>query len=87
MSGKTKKVLVVSLGSADKGWIPSDKMFASFAKEIKKIKGGGVLITHPFVSFREIEIPSGGVFVANGAGPTKKSIKKSAKKSTKKRGK
>ena len=47
MSGKTKKVLVVSLGSEAKGWIPPSKMFSAFAKEIKKIKDGGVLITPP----------------------------------------
>ena len=58
------KIMLCKLGSEDKGFIPSKKMFDQFKVALqdaidKKGDVGSVLLTHPFARFKEVEIPDG----------------------------
>ena len=57
------KLILFKLGSEDKGFIPSRKMFKEFRRMIydciEKKKDISLLLSHPFVTIKEVEIPSG----------------------------
>ena len=58
------KIMLCKLGSEDKGFIPSKKMFDQFKTALQdaidnKGNAGSVLLSHPFITVKEIEVPDG----------------------------
>lgn len=56
---ETKSLLVVHIGSEEKGWIPTDRHATQIFEGIKKaVHEGKLLVTHPFVRFETIVFPA-----------------------------
>jgi len=55
------KLVIFKLGSEQKGFIPSSKMFRQFKRDLAEClkNDTGVLVTHPFLTVNVVDIPAG----------------------------
>lgn len=64
------KLMIFKLGSEDKGFIPSKKMFDEFRKALEEAMKTGdvknVLLAHPFVRIQEVDVPDNARVVCLG---------------------